>query len=204
MPQSKVNFERIINISEKMFAEEGNDSDFSTETFMGAILRKQREMPWIFGNVRAKEDTADDGSSTSTKKAKEDTTDDGSSTSTLKDVIENQEKNSGSEESKKDTTKNGSSFSLITRKTKGDTTDDGSSTSTLKDIIENQEDISGSEELKKDTTKNGSSFSLKKKASVGYTYKQRRYNNSESSMKSFFEERMKNFYKTSKHSKKED
>ena len=78
-----------------MFAEEGNDSDFSTETFMGAILRKQREMPWIFGNVRAKEDTADDGSSTSTKKAKEDTTDDGSSTSTLKDVIENQEKTSG-------------------------------------------------------------------------------------------------------------
>ena len=87
-----------------MFAEEGNDSDFSAEKFMGAILRKQREMPWIFGNVRAKEDTADDGSSTSTKKAKEDTTDDGSSNSTLKDVIENQEKTSGSEESKEDIT----------------------------------------------------------------------------------------------------
>ena len=69
-----------------MFAEAGNDSDFSAEKFMGAILRKQREMPWIFGNVRAKEDTADDGSSTSTKKAEEDTADDGSSSSTLKAV----------------------------------------------------------------------------------------------------------------------
>ena len=122
-----------------MFDEEENNSDFSAERFMGAILRKQREMPWIFGNVRAKEDT----------------------------------------------------------------TDDGSSTSTLKDIIENQEKISRSEELKKDTTKNGSSSSLIKKTSVGYTYKQRRYSSSDSSMKSFFEERMKNFYKTSKPSKTE-
>ena len=113
-----------------MFAEEGNDSDFSAEIFMGAILRTQREMPWIFGNVRAKEDTTDDGPSTSTKKAKEDTYVYGSSTSALKDVTENQEKPSGNEETKEDINKNESSFSFTTRKTKEDTNENGSSTST--------------------------------------------------------------------------
>ena len=43
-----------------MFDEEENN-DFSAETIMGAILRKQRELPWIFGKKRAKEGTADDG-----------------------------------------------------------------------------------------------------------------------------------------------
>ena len=67
MPQSKVNFERIKNISDKMFDEEENNTDFSAENFLGAILRKEREMSRIFGNRRAKEDITKNGSSTSTK-----------------------------------------------------------------------------------------------------------------------------------------
>ena len=47
-----------------MFDEEENNTDFSAENFLGAILRKQREMPWIFGNKRAKEDTTENVSST--------------------------------------------------------------------------------------------------------------------------------------------
>ena len=39
-----------------MFDEEENNTDFSAENFLGAILRKEREMSRIFGNRRAKED----------------------------------------------------------------------------------------------------------------------------------------------------
>ena len=88
-----------------MFDEEENNTDFSAENFLGAILRKQREMPWIFGNKRAKEDTTENGSSTSTKDKK-----------ALKDDIKKQEKIFEDEEFKKDTSKNGSSISTKDKK----------------------------------------------------------------------------------------
>ena len=50
-----------------MFDEEENNTDFSAENFLGAILRKEREMSRIFGNRRAKEDITKNESSTSTK-----------------------------------------------------------------------------------------------------------------------------------------
>ena len=38
-----------------MFDDEGSNDFPSTGMIMDAILRKQRELPWIFGNVREKE-----------------------------------------------------------------------------------------------------------------------------------------------------
>ena len=105
MPQSKANFERTKNISDKMFDEEENNTDFSAENFLGAILRKEREMSRIFGNRRAKEDTTKNGPSTSTKDEE-----------VLKDDLKNQEKIFEYEELKKDTTKNGASISTKDKK----------------------------------------------------------------------------------------
>ena len=48
-----------------MFDEEENN-DFSAETIMGAILRKQRELPWIFGKRMEKEGITEDEPSTTT------------------------------------------------------------------------------------------------------------------------------------------
>ena len=83
-----------------MFDDEENNTDFSAEVFLGAILRKEREMSRIFGNRRAKEDTTKNGSSTSTKDK-----------TALKDDVKKQEKIFVNEEYKKITTKNGSSIS---------------------------------------------------------------------------------------------
>ena len=163
MPQSKVNFERIKNISDKMFDEEENNTDFSAENFLGAILRKEREMSRIFGNRRAKEDITKNESSTSTKDKE-----------ALKDDLKSQERTFEYEETMKYTTKNGASISTKDKKP-------------LKNDVEEQE---------KKTTYSWPPTSSKRR----YTYKeisQKRYNKSDSSISSFFENRMKNFYKSS-------
>ena len=163
-----------------MFDEEENNTDFAAENFLGAILRKEREMSRIFGNRRAKEDTTKNASSTSTKdfgnrRAKEGTTKNGSSTSTkakkaLKDDIEKQEKTFVNEEFKKNTTKNGSSIS-----TKGKLS--------LKDDIEEKE---------KNTTYSWHPTSFKDK----YTYKAKSKSESEYGMRLWSEGRMKIFKQT--------
>ena len=146
-----------------MFDEEENNTDFSAENFLGAILRKEREMSRIFGNRRAKEDITKNESSTSTKDKE-----------VLKDDLKRQERTFEYEETMKDTTKNGASISTKDKKP-------------LKNDIEEQE---------KNTT-----YSWPPTSSKGrYTYKtksQKRYNKSDSSITSYFEERMKNFYKKS-------
>ena len=104
-----------------MFDDEENNTDFSAEVFLSAILRKEREMSLIFGNKESKKDTTLYGSSTSTednktlkdnkkifeKEAKGDTTTYGSSISTkAKVALKNNFENKKSE---RDTTKYGSS-----------------------------------------------------------------------------------------------
>ena len=79
-----------------MFDDEENNTDFSAEVFLGAILRKEREMSLIFGNKESKKDTTLNGPSTSTEDNK-----------ALKDNNEI----FGNKESKKDTTTYGSSIS---------------------------------------------------------------------------------------------
>ena len=115
-----------------MFDEEENN-DFSAETVMGAILRKQRELPWIFGNRMEKEGITEDEPSTTTEddikkeifkkifgkeEFEEDTTEDGSSISTkdeeTPEINDNQEKIF--EEQKKSTTEDGSSIKERTLK----------------------------------------------------------------------------------------
>ena len=120
-----------------MFDDEENNTDFSAEVFLGAILRKEREMSLIFGNKESKKDTTLYGSSTSTEDNK-----------TLKDNKKIFEK-----EAKGDT-KYGSSIStkgkvalknnFENKKSERDTTKYGSSTyiknkKALKDNIEEQE-----------------------------------------------------------------
>ena len=58
-----------------MFDDEGSNNFPSTGMIMNAILKKQRELPWIFGKRMGKEGTADDGPSTTTedKTLKDDT-----------------------------------------------------------------------------------------------------------------------------------
>ena len=83
-----------------MFDDEGNNDFPSTGTIMNAILRKQRELPWIFGNVMEKEGITDDEPSATAEddikkeifrkmfgkeEFEEDITDDESSTSTKDD-----------------------------------------------------------------------------------------------------------------------
>ena len=111
-----------------MFDEEENNDFPSAGTIMGAILRKQRELPWIFGNIMEREGiTEDEPSATAGDDIKreifkkmfgkeefeEDITDDESSTSTKDDealeINVEQEVVFEEKEQKKSTTDDGSS-----------------------------------------------------------------------------------------------
>ena len=163
MPQCKVNSERIKNIPNKMIDEEEHNTDFSAENFLGAILRKEREVSRILGARRAKEDITKNESSTSSNGKK-----------VLTEDLNCHEKTLEDEETMKYATKTGASISL-------------KDTKPLKNDIEEQE---------KNSTYSWPPSSLKKR----YTYEeisQKRYNKSDSSISSFFKNRMKNFYKFS-------
>ena len=127
-----------------MFDAEGINEFPSTGMIMDAILRKQRELPWIFGNVMKKEGITDDEPSTTAgddikreifrkmfgkEEFEEDITDDESSTSTKNEeaheTVDEQEVVFEEEETKKITTDDGSS--VLTNKR------------TLKSNIEDQE-----------------------------------------------------------------
>ena len=127
-----------------MFDAEGTNEFPSTGMIMNAILRKQRELPWIFGNVMKKEGTTDDEPSTTAgddikreifrkmfgkEEFEEDITDDESSTSTKDEEAlktnDEQEVVFEEKEQKKSTTEDGSS--VLTNKR------------TLKSNIEEQE-----------------------------------------------------------------
>ena len=111
-----------------MSNDEGSNEFPSTGMIMNAILSKQRELPWIFGNMMEKEDINDDEPSTTPEdnikreifrkmfgkeEFEEDITDDESSTSANNeealDINDKQEVVFEEEETKKITTDDGSS-----------------------------------------------------------------------------------------------
>merc|ERR1712173_577951 len=115
-------------MSTNMFDDEGSNEFPSTGMIMNAILSKQRELPWIFGNIMEKEDITDDEPSTTAEdnikkeifrkmfgkeEFEEDITDDEFSTSANNEetleINDEQEVVFEEEEAKKSTTNDGSS-----------------------------------------------------------------------------------------------
>ena len=100
-----MNSERIKNIPNKMIDEEEHNTDFSAENFLGAILRKEREVSRILGARRAKEDITKNESSTSSNGKK-----------VLTEDLNCHEKTLEDEETMKYATKTGASISTKDKK----------------------------------------------------------------------------------------